>query len=77
VYKTIELVGSSADGMEDGVRNAVIKASQNAAELRWFEVVETRGHIEGGRVAHLAGDSQDWALPLKATPSQRNSHNPV
>ena len=35
----------------------------NAAELRRFEVMETRGHIEGGRVAHLAGDTQDWLYP--------------
>jgi flavin-binding protein dodecin len=77
VYKTIELVGSSADGYGGRRAERGHQGIANAAELRWFEVVETRGHIEGGRVAHLAGDSQDWALPLKATPSQRNSHNPV
>jgi flavin-binding protein dodecin len=58
VYKTIELVGSSAKGMEDAVQKAVAKASETVRNLRWFEVVDTRGHIEGGRVAH-------WQVTLK------------
>jgi dodecin len=57
-YKTIELVGSSATGVEDAIRHAVAKASQTLRNLRWFEVVETRGHIEGSRVAH-------WQVTLK------------
>ena len=58
IYKTIELVGSSATSVEDAVRNAVAKASQTVRNLRWFEVVETRGHIEDGRVAH-------WQVTIK------------
>jgi flavin-binding protein dodecin len=58
IYKTIELVGSSAISVEDAVRNAVAKASQTVRNLRWFEVVETRGHIEGSKVAH-------WQVTLK------------
>ena len=58
VYKVIEIVGSSANGVDDAVRNAVTKASETLRNLRWFEVVETRGHIEGGRVAH-------WQVMLK------------
>jgi len=58
VYKTIELVGSSTSGVEDAIRNAVAKASQTLRNLRWFEVMETRGHIEGGEVAH-------WQVTLK------------
>jgi flavin-binding protein dodecin len=58
VYKTIELVGSSATSVEDAVKNAVAKASQTVRNLRWFEVVETRGHIEGSKVAH-------WQVTLK------------
>ena len=58
VYKTIELVGSSASSVEDAIRNAVAKASQTVRNLRWFEVVETRGHIEGSKVAH-------WQVTLK------------
>lgn len=58
VYKTIELVGSSSSGAEDAIRNAIAKASETVRNLRWFEVVETRGHIEGSRVAH-------WQVTLK------------
>jgi flavin-binding protein dodecin len=58
VYKTIELVGSSAKSVEDAIRNAVAKAAQTVRQLRWFEVVETRGHIEGAKVAH-------WQVTLK------------
>ena len=46
VYKTLELVGSSAKSPEDAVRTAIAKANQTVRNLRWFEVVETRGHIE-------------------------------
>lgn len=58
VYKTIELVGSSTKGVEDAVEKAVAKAAETVRNLRWFEVVETRGHIEKGRVAH-------WQVTLK------------
>ena len=58
IYKTIELVGSSTTGVEDAIRNAVAKAAQSLRNLRWFEVLETRGHIEEGRVAH-------WQVTLK------------
>jgi flavin-binding protein dodecin len=58
IYKTIELVGSSAISVEDAVKNAVAKASQTVRNLRWFEVVETRGHVEGSKVAH-------WQVTLK------------
>jgi flavin-binding protein dodecin len=58
IYKTIELVGSSTKGVEDAIRNAVAKASQTLRNLRWFEVLETRGHVEGDQVAH-------WQVTLK------------
>jgi len=58
IYKTIELVGSSSRGVEDAVQKAVAKASESLRNLRWFEVLETRGHIEGGHVAH-------WQVTLK------------
>ena len=58
VYKTIELVGSSTKGMEDAVQKAVAKASETVRNLRWFQVLDTRGHVEGGRVAH-------WQVTLK------------
>ena len=52
VYKVIELVGSSATSIEDAVQNAVSRAAATIREIRWFEVLETRGHVENGRVAH-------------------------
>ncbi|MEO6256991.1 MAG: dodecin [Sphingomicrobium sp.] len=52
VYKIIEVVGSSTTGIEDAIDRAVARASETVRDLRWFEVTETRGHIEGGRVAH-------------------------
>ncbi len=58
IYKTIELVGSSTKGVEDAVQKAVTKAAETVRNLRWFQVVDTRGHIEGGRIAH-------WQVTLK------------
>jgi flavin-binding protein dodecin len=52
VYKKIELTGSSTDSIEDAIRNAVSRAGQTVRNMRWFEVVETRGHIENNQVAH-------------------------
>ena len=58
VYKKIELVGSSKIGLEDAIRNAVTKASYSIRNLRWFEVVETRGQIENDQIAY-------WQVTLK------------
>jgi hypothetical protein len=52
VYKVIELVGSSETSIEDAVQNAISRASSSIREIRWFEILETRGHVEEGRVAH-------------------------
>jgi hypothetical protein len=52
VYKVVEIVGSSPDSIEDAISTAVEKASKSLRELRWFEVLETRGHIENGKVGH-------------------------
>ncbi|MDO8837807.1 MAG: dodecin family protein [Parvibaculum sp.] len=52
VYKIVEIVGSSPKSIEGAISAAVEKASKSLRELRWFEVVETRGHIEGGKVGH-------------------------
>jgi flavin-binding protein dodecin len=52
IYKIIELAGSSATSIEDAIQNAISRASQSVHGLRWFEVIETRGHIDNGRVAH-------------------------
>jgi flavin-binding protein dodecin len=52
VYRVIQIVGSSEIGIEDAVQRAVARASQTLHNLRWFEVVETRGHVEDGKVSH-------------------------
>jgi flavin-binding protein dodecin len=52
IYKKIELVGSSPVGIEDAVQNALSKASKSLRNLRWFEIVETRGHIENDKIGH-------------------------
>jgi flavin-binding protein dodecin len=52
VYKVIELVGSSTTGTDDAIRNAISRASNSLKNLDWFEVVENRGHLENGEIAH-------------------------
>jgi flavin-binding protein dodecin len=52
VYRMIELAGSSDSSIEDAIQNAITRANKTLHGLRWFEVVETRGHIEDGRIAH-------------------------
>ena len=58
VYKKIELTGSSSLGIQQAIENAVQQAAKTIDTLRWFEVVETRGHIENGNVAH-------WQVTIK------------
>jgi flavin-binding protein dodecin len=52
VYKKIELVGSSPNSIEEAVTNALARASRTIRNMRWFEVTETRGHIEDGKIGH-------------------------
>ena len=58
VYKKIELVGSSPTSIEEAVQNALARAEQTIRNMRWFEVTETRGHIEDGKVNH-------WQVTVK------------
>ena len=50
VYRVVELVGSSQDSIEDAIQNALARAHATLRNLDWFEVRETRGRIEDGRV---------------------------
>lgn len=52
VYKMVELVGSSSKGTDAAIQNAISRAGKTIRNLDWFEVVETRGHVEDGKVAH-------------------------
>jgi dodecin len=58
VYKVVELTGSSTTSVEDAIRNAVNRAGRTLRHMRWFEVVDTRGHIEDGAIAH-------WQVTIK------------
>ena len=58
VYKTIELTGSSTTGVEDAVNRAVSKASQTVRNMRWFEITDIRGMIEGDAVGY-------WQVTVK------------
>jgi flavin-binding protein dodecin len=52
VYRVIEITGSSATSIEDAIQTAVARASRTLRNLRWFEVTQTRGHLEGGKIQH-------------------------
>lgn len=58
IYKKIEITGSSAAGLQDAIENAVARAARTIHNMRWFEVAETRGHIENGRIAQ-------WQVTIK------------
>ena len=58
VYKSIELTGSSKKGIEDAVEKAIAQAHKSVRNLRWFEVLSTRGYIEKGKVAY-------WQVTVK------------
>lgn len=58
IYKIMELTGSSATGMQDAIENAIARAAKTVQDMRWFEVVETRGHIEQGKIGH-------WQVTIK------------
>ncbi|MGH8785716.1 MAG: dodecin [Cupriavidus necator] len=51
-YKLVEIVGSSPDGCDQAIQSAIDKAGETIKNIDWFEVVETRGHITNGKIAH-------------------------
>ena len=58
VYKLIELTGTSTKSIEDAVATAIKRASKSLKQLRWFQVIETRGNIDRGKVQH-------WQVTIK------------
>ncbi len=54
----MELTGSSAKGSDDAIRTAIARASKSMRNIKWFQVMETRGYVEGGDVAH-------WQVTVK------------
>ncbi|RFC48606.1 MAG: hypothetical protein DVB23_000474 [Verrucomicrobia bacterium] len=53
IYKKLEVVGTSPNSIDEAIRNAIHRASVSVRELRWFEVSELRGDINGSEVAHF------------------------
>ncbi len=53
VYRIIEVAGSSEKSIEAAIENAVTRASRTLRQVGWFEVLQTRGHVEDGKVAHF------------------------
>ncbi|MDO9625025.1 dodecin [Pseudomonas sp.] len=51
-YKKVEIVGSSRISSDDAINNALAECAKSIRNLEWFEVVESRGHIENGKVGH-------------------------
>jgi len=58
VYKLVELTGSSKTNIEDAIQNAIAKASQTVRHMHWFQVVDTRGTVDNGKV-------QYWQVTVK------------
>jgi len=58
IYKKLELTGSSTKSSDDAIRSAIARAGKTMRNMRWFEVVETRGHIDRNRIAH-------WQVTIK------------
>ena len=52
VYKLVELVGTSPTSVSDAIQNAITRASATVRNIRWFEVVQVRGEVADGKVAH-------------------------
>ncbi len=57
-YKKIEITGSSSVSPQAAVENAVAKAAESVRNMRWLEIVETRGHIDDQKIAH-------WQVTIK------------
>ncbi|HUP93063.1 MAG TPA: dodecin [Solimonas sp.] len=58
VYKSLELTGSSETSIDDAVKGAIARAAKTIHNLKWFEIVEVRGGIDGAKVAH-------WQVTIK------------
>jgi flavin-binding protein dodecin len=58
IYKSVELTGSSPDGIESAVENAIARASDTIRNIRWFEISQLRGQVRDGKVAH-------WQVTMK------------
>jgi dodecin len=53
IYSVSEIVGTSPDGIDQAIRNAVARADKTLRNLDWFEVAEVRGYVNQGQVDHF------------------------
>jgi flavin-binding protein dodecin len=58
IYKKIEITGTSPNSIEEAVSRAVDHAAKTVRNMRWFEVVETRGRIDKEKVS-------EWQVTVK------------
>lgn len=58
VYKLIEITGTSTTSMEDAIENAIKRAGKTVLHMCWFQVVETRGNLNKGKIHH-------WQVTIK------------
>ncbi len=58
VYKKIEITGTSSTSIDEAIRNAISRAAKTVKKIRWFEVIDTRGTVDGGDVAQ-------WQVTIK------------
>jgi flavin-binding protein dodecin len=58
IYRIAEIVGTSANGVDDAIRNAVSRANRTLRNIDWFQTTEIRGHLADGQVA-------DWQVTVK------------
>ena len=58
IYRLAEIVGTSPNGVDDAIRNAISRAGRTLRNVDWFEMTEVRGHLTDGQVA-------DWQVTVK------------
>ena len=58
IYRIAEIVGTSTNGVDEAIRNAIGRANQTLRNMDWFEMTEIRGHLADGQVA-------DWQVTVK------------
>lgn len=52
IYKITEITGSSTKSYQEAIENAIARAAKTIRRMQWFEVVNMRGHVEDGKIAH-------------------------
>ena len=72
VYRIIQVAGSSENSIEDAIQNAVGRASRTLRQVGWFEVLETRGHVEGRQGGALPGHRQSRVHPRRRRLARRH-----